>query len=158
MADNKVIELPVGKLVETVNKDGSISYRGSSADLRAWEQREHGIDDAQRAARAARNKDLGKMMSDFMTERLLEAGAPQVDVALGMGDGAEKFKLVAKKTVHYPVTKDDGTVERAEKTVYGAMEWKTQQQPHKDVRDHHSENQAKIEASLTKDMDKASIK
>lgn len=158
MADNKVIELPIGKLTETVNKDGSITYRGTSADLRAWEQREHGIDDKQRAAVAARNKDLSKQMSDFMTERLLATNAPVVEVALGIGDGAEKFKLTAAKTVHYPVTKDDGTVERAEKTVYGAFEWKTQRQVAKEVRDHHAENQAKIEASIAKDMDKASIK
>ena len=158
MAENKVIELPVGKLTETINKDGSITYRGSSADLRAWEQREHGIDDAQRAAQAARNKDLARQMSDFMTERVLETGAPSVEVALGIGDGAERFKLTKEKVVHYPVTKDDGTVERAEKIVYGAMDWKTQRQVAKEVRDHHAENQAKIEAAISKDMDKASIK
>lgn len=170
MSENKdqiVVELPVGKLVGTVKtikeEDGSTSkvlnFKGSTGDLHAWEQREHGIDDKIRGAIAARNDALETMVSDFGTEQIVkDPTLKAVEVDLGMGNGAENFEIIGKKTSYFPQKKEDGTVERAEKITYGVMKHQTRRIISKDVRLHHEANQSKMEAAITAAMNKSAVK
>lgn len=164
-----VVEMPFGKLVPTVkkNNDGKItevSYRGSSQDLRAWEQKEYGIDDAQRNAIKRRNKELAMQMSDFLVKegkRIIKEGAvPEatVDVKLGMGDGAEEYKLQLSKDVHFPIEKEDGTRETGTKKVFGVYTIKVQKKLEKDIREHHEPGAKSIEEAMEAMMAKASVK
>lgn len=166
--NNQILaEIAVGKLSGTKkvskNENGeqitTLSFKGSTGDLHAWEQREYGIDDKIRTAYAERNDALETMVSDFATEQFEKnPGISAVEVDLGMGNGAENFAVVGKKTSFFPQKKDDGTVERAEKVTYGVMKHQTRRIISKDVRLHHEANQAKIEAAITAAMDKASLK
>lgn len=160
MAENElIVELPVGKLVGTIktgkDEEGNsfkvASFRGSTADLHAWEQREFGIDDKIRNAFSDRNKALQKMVSDFAADQFeQQAGLTDLKVNLGMGDGSERFEVTGCKVSHYPQKKDDGTVERAEKITYGVMKCQSQQQISREVREYHEPNQARIEAAFKK--------
>lgn len=168
MADKEnIVELPVGKLVGTLKtvkeEDGSTSkvmnFKGSTGDLHAWEQREHGIDDKLRGAIAARNDALEIMVSDFATEQFAQhPDLKAVEVDLGMGNGAENFEVIGRKVSFFPQKKEDGTVERAEKVTFGPMKHTTRRIISKDVRLHHEANQSKIEASISKAMNKAALK
>ena len=170
MSENKdqiVAEIPVGKIVGTMktveNENGEkssvLSFKGSTGDLHAWEQREYGIDDKIRTAVSERNDALEMMISDFATEQFEKnPGISAVEVDLGMGNGAENFSVIGKKTSFFPQKKEDGTVERAEKVTYGVMKHQTRRIISKEVRLHHEGNQAKIEASITSAMNKASLK
>jgi len=168
MADKEnIVELPVGKLVGTLKtvkeEDGSTSkvmnFKGSTGDLHAWEQREHGIDDNIRASLAARNDALELMVSDFATEQFAQhPELKSVEVDLGMGNGAENFEVIGRKVSFFPQKKEDGTVERAEKVTYGPMKHTTRRIISKEVRLHHEGNQSKIEASITKAMNKSALK
>lgn len=169
MATENVVEMPFGKLVQTVKKNAAgkiteVSYRGSSQDLRAWEQKEYGIDDAQRNAIKRRNKDLAIQMSDFLVKegkRIIKEGAdPEatVDVKLGMGDGSEEFKLQLSKDVHYPIEKEDGTRETGTKKVFGVYTIKVQKKLEKDIREYHEPGAKSIEDAMAAMMAKASVK
>lgn len=160
MAENElIVELPVGKLVGTIktgkDEEGNnfkvATFRGPTADLHAWEQREFGIDDKIRTALSDRNKALQKMMSDFSADQFeAQDGLTDLKVNLGIGDGAERFEVTGCKISHYPQKKEDGTIERAEKKTYGAMKCQSQQLMSREVREYHEPNQARIEAAFKK--------
>lgn len=164
-ADEKqeTVTLPVGTLVMTEKKDKEtgelvgVAFRGSTADLHSWEEKNFGIDDKVRKSLEDRDHDLGLMMSDFTAEQVLKHHVP-VEVSLGMGNGAQIFQTGREETKHYPVKNADGTFTRMDKTVYGEMGWKTQQIIPRDVREHHAVNQKKIEEQILGEMEKASIK
>ena len=158
----KTVAFPVGELIATEKKDDSgklvgMTYRGSTADLHAWEEKNFGIDDKIRKALEDRNNSLAELLSDFTTERCLEHRVP-IDVNLGMGNGAQLAHLNRFSKKHYPIKNEDETYSRGEKTVYGDMEWKTQQVIPRAVREHHAANQKRIEEQVLSEMDKASIK
>lgn len=165
--DHLLAELPVGKLsgVRKVSKDSSgketitLSYKASTGDLHAWEQREFGIDDNLRTAIVERNKALEKMVSDFAADTFEKhPETTDIEVGFGIGNGAENFRVIGCKTSFYPKKNDDGTVERAEKTTYGVMQHTTRQKIEKDVREYHAPNQSRIEAAITATMNKTSLK
>ena len=168
MADKEnIVELPVGKLTGTLstvqNSDGEsmkvLSFKCSTADLHAWEQREHGIDDKIRRALIARNEDLQKMTSDLgASQYKKDPTIGRIDVDYGMGQGAMHFEIHACKVSHYPQKQDDGTVVRAEKKVFGAMKCVTRDKISKEVRQYHEANQAKIEAAVSAVFKKAALK
>lgn len=153
-----VVVSPIGNLAVSTYKASNgrtvTSLHGTAADLRAWETKEFGIDDAQRQAQERRNVALAKAASDIVKEQLPQRKT-DIELIFGQGNNSENFNCPLEKVVHYPEKQADGTTVKKEKVIYAPLSWQTRRVLQREVRDHHAPVQEMVAAMMAKAAVKA---
>lgn len=149
----EIVSCPIGNLTKTTYEtaDGRTitSLHGTREDLHAWENKEFGIDDAQRAAQAQRDVALGKIAADASFAEIM-AGKPNVEVLFGNGNRQMIFTRPVARTSHYPEKQADGTSVVKTVTKYGPMTMQSRLVLSRDVRQYVEQQNAEIEAKFAK--------
>lgn len=149
----EIVSCPIGNLTKSTytTADGRTitSFHGTREDLHAWENKEFGIDDAQRAAQQQRNVALGKIAADVTFAELM-AGKPNTEVLFGNGNQQVVVNRPLAKTSHYPEKQADGTSVIKTVTKYGPMTIQTRNVLAREVRQYVEEQNQQLEAKFAK--------